>query len=153
MQSFQCRSLYNVLFLNKRLHIFGTKSSPLCSFYNLYEEIPFHIFYECDHVKCLWSDLVQFFQNTLVLSTLRPQAAIFGILDSVSNNCFSVFAPNYFPRTIMLKNFIIIHFIFTLANFIIIHFIFTLASFIIVNNGFATIFVYIGVFFIATLIT
>ena len=64
-------------------------SSSLCSFCNLYDETPFHIFYECDVVKCLWSDLVQCFQNTLILPTLAPQTAILGILDSVSNNsCF-----------------------------------------------------------------
>ena len=64
-------------------------SSSLCSFCNLYDETPFHIFYECDLVKCLWSDLVQYFQNTLILPTLAPQTAILGILDSVSNNsCF-----------------------------------------------------------------
>ena len=65
------------------------KSSPLCSFCNLYDETLFHIFYECDRVKCLWSDLVKCFQNTLILPTLAPQTAILGILDSVSNNsCF-----------------------------------------------------------------
>ena len=64
-------------------------SSSLCSFCNLYDETPFHIFYECDLVKCLWSDLVQCFQSTLILPTLAPQTAILGILDSVSNNsCF-----------------------------------------------------------------
>ena len=64
-------------------------SSSLCSFCNLYDETPFHIFYECDRDKCLWSDLVQCFQNTLILPTLAPQAAILGILDSESSNsCF-----------------------------------------------------------------
>ena len=64
-------------------------SSSLCSFCYLYDETPFHIFYECDRVKCLWSDLVKCFQNTLILPTLAPQTAILGILDSVSNNsCF-----------------------------------------------------------------
>ena len=72
MRSFQYKLLNNVLFLNKKLHIFGIKSSPLCSFYNLYDEAPLHIFYECDGIKCLWSDLVQYFQNSLVLPTLTP---------------------------------------------------------------------------------
>ena len=37
----------------KVLHTFGIKSSPLCSFlnlYNLYDETPLHIFHECDIV-------------------------------------------------------------------------------------------------------
>ena len=75
-------------FLIKKLHIFGIKSSPLCSFCNLYNKTPFHIFYECDHVKSLWSDLVLCFQNTLILLTLTTQTTIFGILDSVSNDSF-----------------------------------------------------------------
>ena len=60
----------------------------MCSFCNLYDEDLFHIFYECDRVKCLWWDLVQGFQNTLILPTLTPQTAILGILDSASNNSF-----------------------------------------------------------------
>ena len=59
---------------------------PLCSFCDLYKETPFHISYECDRVKCLWSDLVQCFQNTLILQTLTAQTVIRGILDSVNNN-------------------------------------------------------------------
>ena len=55
--------------------------SPVCSFSNLCDEIPLHIFYECDSVKCLWSDLVHFFQNSLVLPILTLQTAIFGFLD------------------------------------------------------------------------
>ena len=61
MRSFQYKILNNVLFLNKKLHSFGIKPSTLCSFCNLYDETPYHMFYECDRVKCLWSDLVQCF--------------------------------------------------------------------------------------------
>ena len=68
------------------------KSSPLYSLCNLYNETPFHIFYECDCVKCFWSDLVQCFQNTLALPTLTPQTVSLGILDCVSNN--TVFENN-----------------------------------------------------------
>ena len=88
MKSFQYRILNNILFLNKKLHIFGIKSSPPCSFCNLYDETPFHIFYECNRVKYLWSDLVQCFQNTFIFPTSTPQTFILRILDSVSNNSF-----------------------------------------------------------------
>ena len=44
MRSFQCKILNNIVYLNKTLDIFGIKSSPLCSFCNLYDETPFHIF-------------------------------------------------------------------------------------------------------------
>ena len=87
-RSFQYKILNNILYLNKKLHIFGIKSSPLYSFYNLYDETPFHILYECDCIKCLWLDLVQCFQNPLISPTLIPQTAILGILDSISNNSF-----------------------------------------------------------------
>ena len=92
MRSFQYEILNNVLFLNKELHTFGIKSSPLCCFCNLYNETPYHIFYECDCVKCLWSDLVQSFQNNLILPTLTPQTAIFGFLDYTNND--SIFENN-----------------------------------------------------------
>ena len=58
----------------------------LCSFCNLCDKTRLHIFYECDSIKCLWSDLVHYFQNSLVLSTLTPQAAIFGFLDSTNSD-------------------------------------------------------------------
>ena len=64
----------------------------MCFFCNFYYETPLHIFYECDAVKCLWTDLVQCFQNNLILLTLTPQAAILGILESASNN--SIFKNN-----------------------------------------------------------
>ena len=84
--------LNNVLFLNNKLHTFGIKPSPLLPFYNLYDETPYHMFYECDRVKCLWSDLVQCFQNNLILPTLTPQTAIFGFLDYTNND--SIFENN-----------------------------------------------------------
>ena len=58
MRSFQYKILNNVLFLNKKLYTFGIKPSPLCSFCNLYDETPLHIFYECNAVKSSWADLV-----------------------------------------------------------------------------------------------
>ena len=82
MRSFQYKILNNVLSLNKKLHTFGKKPSPLCSFCNLYDETPCYIFYECDCVKCLRSELVQCFQNNLILSTSTPQTATFGFLDA-----------------------------------------------------------------------
>ena len=81
MRPFQCKILNNDLFLNIKLHTFGIKPSTLCSFRKLYDETPLYIFYEYDAVKCLWVDLVQCFQNNLILPTLTPQAAIFGILN------------------------------------------------------------------------
>ena len=44
------------------------------------------IFYESDRIKCLWSDLVQYFQNSLVLPTLTLPTAIFRFLDSTNSD-------------------------------------------------------------------
>ena len=65
VRSFQYKLLNDVLFLNKKLHIFGIRLSPLCSFCNLCNETHLYIFYECDSIKFLWSDLVHYFQNSL----------------------------------------------------------------------------------------
>ena len=89
MRSFQYKILNKMLYFNKKFHIFRIKSSPLCSFCNLYDETPCHIFYECDRVKFLWLELVRCFQNTLILPTLTPQTATLGILDSVRSKSFS----------------------------------------------------------------
>ena len=86
MRSLQYKILNNVLFLNKKLHTFGIKPSPLYSFCKLYDKTPYHMFYECDRVKCLWSDLVQCFQNNLMLATLTPQTTIFGFLGYINND-------------------------------------------------------------------
>ena len=61
-------------------------------FCNLFDETPYYMIYECDHVKCLWSDLVQCFQNNVILPTLTPQTAIFGFLDYTNND--SIFENN-----------------------------------------------------------
>ena len=92
MRSFQYKILNSVLFLNKKLHTFGIKPSRLCSLCNLYDKTLYHMFYECDRVKCSWSDLVQCFQNNFILPSLTPQTAIFGFLDYTNND--SVFESN-----------------------------------------------------------
>ena len=86
VQFFQCKILNKILFANKKLHTFGKKPSPLCSSCNLRGKAPFHTFHECDHVECLWSDLVQCFQNNLISPPLTLQTASFGIHDSTSDD-------------------------------------------------------------------
>ena len=61
-------------------------SSPLCPFCNLYDETPLPIFYECDRIKCLWSDLVQYFHNSLVLPASALQSVVFVFLGSTSSD-------------------------------------------------------------------
>ena len=76
-------------FSTKKLHTFGIKPSPLCSFCYLFDKTPLHIFYECDSVKGLCANLVQCFQNKLVLPTLTLHADILKILESASNDSTS----------------------------------------------------------------
>ena len=92
MRSFPYIILNNVLFPHEKLQTFGIKPSPLCSFCNLYDKTLFHIFYGCNRFKCLLTDLVQCFQNYLILPTITPQTSIFGILESASKD--SIFKNN-----------------------------------------------------------
>ena len=44
-----------------------------------------HIFYDCIHVKSLWEKLKAKFQNDIILSSLTPQTAIFGLCNEANN--------------------------------------------------------------------
>ena len=54
LRSFWYKIVNNVLFLNKKLYTFGITNTALCSFCNVVEETPMHIFFDCVKVKCLW---------------------------------------------------------------------------------------------------
>ena len=86
MRSFKYKILNSVLFFNRKLYPFGIKPSPLYFFCNLYDETPLHMLYECNTVKCLWTDLFQWFQNNLILPTLTPQAVVLEISESACND-------------------------------------------------------------------
>ena len=86
LRSVQYKILHNISFLNKKQYLFGITKSPLCSYYNTYDEIPIHLFCECDSTKYLWLQLNTHFHSDLTLSVLTPQTAILGLFnDSVSN--------------------------------------------------------------------
>ena len=54
---FQYKLLNNLLYLNKKLFHFGIISKSTCSFCELYDEAPQHIFYECTYAQTLWNQL------------------------------------------------------------------------------------------------
>jgi hypothetical protein len=81
MRVFQYKMLNNVLYLNKKLHLFGKTNSPLCSFCNMVEETPEHAFCECLHTQNLWNELTAFLQPNIVLPFLTPQSALVGYLE------------------------------------------------------------------------
>ena len=86
MRSFQYKMLHNILFLNKKLYLFGITKSPLCSYCNKYDETPIHLFCECNYTKYLWLQLNRHFPPDLTFPVLTPQTAILGLVnDSVSN--------------------------------------------------------------------
>ena len=60
---------------------FGKSGSPLCSFCNLKDETPYHLFYECSHTNFLWNQLRHFLSNSLNIPPLTPQIAISGLMN------------------------------------------------------------------------
>ena len=85
IRSFQYKILNNVLYLNKKLFLFGKAPSPLCSFCKLDDETILHLFYECNFTKELWNRLNIFFNDSLHLPHLSPQTAYFGFPNTYSN--------------------------------------------------------------------
>ena len=86
LRVFQYKILNNVLFLNKMLFQFKKSPSPFCSFCNVVEETPIHIFYSCLVTQNLWLELQTIFTDHLIIPNLTPQSAIFGFLDTEPNS-------------------------------------------------------------------
>ena len=76
----------NVLYINKKLFHFGIISQSKCSFCELYDETPQHIFYECTYAQSLWNELRFYISEKVSLPVLNPQGAIFGFIDILNNN-------------------------------------------------------------------
>ena len=57
LRSFQYKILHNILFLNKKLYLFGITKSPFSSYCNTYDETSIHLFCGCDSTKYLWLQL------------------------------------------------------------------------------------------------
>ena len=86
LRSFQYKILHNILFLNKKLYLFGITKNLLCSYCNTYDETLIHLFCECNSTKYLWLQLNRHFCSDLTFPVLTPQTAILGLFnDSVSN--------------------------------------------------------------------
>ena len=64
---------------------FGKSGSPLCSFCNVKDETPYHLFYECSHTISLWNQLRHFLSNSLSIPLFTPQSAIFGFISQKEN--------------------------------------------------------------------
>ena len=75
--SFQYKVLNNVLYLNKKLFIFGKMPPSLCSFCKQADETVLHLFYECNIPRVLWNRLDLFFNECSHLLPLLSQTVFF----------------------------------------------------------------------------
>ena len=80
-RSFQYKILNNVFYLNKKFFTFWKSTWPLCPFCKLSDKTVLHLFYECNIVQNLWSELDLFFENDFTLFDLTLQAAFLGFLN------------------------------------------------------------------------
>ena len=87
---FQYKIFNNVLYLNKKLFHFGITSQSKCSFCELYDETPLHIFYECTFAQNLWNQLRLYHSEKVALPVSNPHSAIFGFTDVLDRNYFLV---------------------------------------------------------------
>ena len=86
LRSFQHKILHKILFLNQKLYLFGITKSPLCSYWNKYDETPIHFFYEWNSTKYLWLQLNKHFHFDLTFPISTPQIANVGLFNDSVNN-------------------------------------------------------------------
>ena len=53
----------------------GLSNSPLCSYCNLENEVPLHLFYECSNTQRLWAELQNALRNMITLPNLTEKSA------------------------------------------------------------------------------
>ena len=59
LRSFQYKHLHNILLLNKNLYLCGITKIPLCSYCNIINKTPIHLFCGCNSTKYSWLRLKQ----------------------------------------------------------------------------------------------
>ena len=80
-----------MLFLNKKLYIFGISETPLCSFCHTKEGATFNIFFEYCKTQSLWGELRKHFHDDCSLPILLPQTTLLGFLDFSEHKDLLVF--------------------------------------------------------------
>ena len=88
LRFFQYKTLYNILFLNKKLYLFGITKSPLYSYWNTLNETPIHLFCECNSTKYLWLQLNRHFHCDLTFPALTPQTVFLCLFRSSRPDAF-----------------------------------------------------------------
>ena len=64
----------------------GKISLSKCSFCELYDETPHHIFYECTYSQYVWNHFRLYLSEKVALPVLNSQSAIFGFTDVLDHN-------------------------------------------------------------------
>ena len=83
---FQYKMLNNILFLNKKLFIFGLVDNSKCSFCKLNDETVIHLYTNCTIINNLWKELKRYFSPVFNMPDITPQSAIFGFIDNNYEN-------------------------------------------------------------------
>jgi hypothetical protein len=95
LRYFQFQFLHRYLPLNKFLYDIGITNSKFCSFCNIFEETPSHIFWECNIVNSFWLEI----QNNLLNNsfTITDKIVYFGNFDPLhSNSNFIILHAKYY---------------------------------------------------------
>ena len=79
---FQYKILNNILYLNKKLHLFGKSETSLCSFCSLTDEDPPHLFADCQETLALWASLKASLSPYLALPDLEKKFALLGFYEA-----------------------------------------------------------------------
>ena len=87
---FQYSSLTMYYNLNKKLFHFDIIFQSNCSFYDLYDKTPQHLFYEWAYAQNLWNQLRLCLSEKVALPLQIPQSAIFCFNDVLHHNYFLV---------------------------------------------------------------
>ena len=86
LRMFQYKMLNNILFLNKKLFIFGLVDNSKCSFCKLNDETVIHIYTNFTIINNLWKELKRYFSPVFNMPDITPQSAIFGFIDNNYEN-------------------------------------------------------------------
>ena len=70
-----------MLYLDKKLFLFGIISQSKCFFCKLYDETPQHPFNKCTYGQNLCNQLRLYLSEKVTLPVLNPQSDIFGFTD------------------------------------------------------------------------
>jgi hypothetical protein len=80
---FQYKILNNVLYLNKKLFLFGKSPISTCSFCSNADEDPLHLFANCQETLALWTELKTTLLPHLNLPDLEEKFALLGFCEAL----------------------------------------------------------------------